>query len=93
MSYVETRSPSLKADDHEILVRLMLSFCGFLVLIRKTTMMSAARCGLDTEVSSSLCPCRAQYSCNRVKYVTLASLPVAYSRKQTPEMVRGAKSW
>ena len=52
--FEETRSPSQKADDHEILVRLMLNFCRIVVLIRKTTTMSVARCGFFTGVGSSL---------------------------------------
>ena len=40
----------------------MLRFCGIMVLIRKTTKIDAARCGLYAEVGSSpSLPCRVQY--------------------------------
>ena len=53
-SYKETRSTSLKADDHKIWVLLMLRFFGIMVPIRNTTKMNAARCESYTEVGSSL---------------------------------------
>ena len=49
----EPRSPSLKADVHTILLRLMLCFYGFVVLIWKTTKVCAARCGVCIEVGPS----------------------------------------
>ena len=52
--YKETRSPSLKADDHKIRVLLMLRFYGIMVLIWEATLMYAARGGLYTEVGSPL---------------------------------------
>ena len=51
--HMETRSPSLKADDHKILLVLLLRFYGVVVLIRRTTIVYAARCELCIGVSSS----------------------------------------
>ena len=43
----------LKADDRKILELLVLLFCGFVELIRRTTMMCAPCRGLHTDVGSS----------------------------------------
>ena len=47
-----------EADDHKMLVLLTLRFYEVMVLIRKTTIMHAARCGLYIEVGRY--PCRVQ---------------------------------
>ena len=49
----ETRSPSLKADDHKIVFVFMVRFHGIMVLIRRTTKVFAVRCEVCIEVGSS----------------------------------------
>ena len=58
--YKETCSLFLKADDRKILELLVLLFCGFVELIRRTTMMCAhvADCTLTLVPRF---PCRVQY--------------------------------
>ena len=53
LRHTKKRSPSPKADDHKILLQLMLGFCGVVVLMWRTIKEYAARCEVCIKVGPS----------------------------------------
>ena len=87
-NYKKTQSSFLEADDHKILSLLFIGFYGVVVLVRKTTIVYAARCGSIVYFSFAIL---AEFN---IPFFDTRYIPLLFacSGSQAPSMVRCANS-